>query len=72
MPLLTDSMRAVSEEMSPQQNSEQRRRAGDAGDDGSGRADVCAGLCGPAAGSTQSVPPGANERPRVRVMLHIV
>ena len=44
-----DSTRAGSEDTSPQHNSEQSRRAGHAADDGNGRADMCAGPCGPAA-----------------------
>ena len=38
-----DSTRAGSEDTSPQHNSEQSRCAGHAGNDGNGRADVCAG-----------------------------
>ena len=44
-----DSTCTVSEDTSPQQNSDQSRRAGDARDDGKGRADVWAGPYGPAA-----------------------
>ena len=44
-----DSTCAGSEDTSPQHNSEQSRRAGHAADDGNGRADMCAGPCGPAA-----------------------